>query len=82
MHALFQGNASYAASTLKHPIPRVLAYHPDLIAKLRPARIRDLQDMAIQLARVSVGKSVEGGACQDPGSAGHGVPAGTGKCGE
>ena len=76
MHALFQGNASYAASTLKHPIPRVLAYHPDLIAKLRPARIRDLQDMAIQLARVSVGCSVGvrvGAACKSYALPGSGI---------
>ena len=31
VHRHYRGNLSYSASTAAHPLPRLLAYHPDLI---------------------------------------------------
>ena len=52
VHKIFHGERRFVASTLKQPLPRLVAYHPDLLARIRPKALGDLQDLALSLAKV------------------------------
>ena len=52
VHRHYHGNLTYLTSTHQHPMPRLLAYHPDLLQRLRPQTMSDILSMVLQLVKV------------------------------
>ena len=55
VHRHYHGNLTYLTSTKDHPVPKLLAYHPDVIRAVQPLTVTALVDMSLQLAKVRQG---------------------------